>query len=85
MHMLGVEGEQRERKRGRVKLMERYSNGTQGGCGVDRNEKEKDRQRGVGRGEVIVREKTLLSLVTCLCAFSLFDLLSLSRFFLSSF
>lgn len=58
-------------------MIERYRNGRESGCGVDKNENEKDRERGVGRGEVVVRETTVLSLVTGLCAFSLFDLLFL--------
>lgn len=65
-------------------MIERYRNGRESGCGVDKNENEKDRERGVGRREVVVRETTVLSLVTGLCAFSLFDLLFLF-FSLSSF
>lgn len=61
-------------------MIERYRNGRDRGCGVDKNENEK----GVGRGEVVVRETTLLSLETGLCAFSLFDLLFLIFFSLSS-
>lgn len=62
-------------------MIERYRNGRERGCGVDKNENEK----GVGRGKVVVRETTLLSLGTGLCAFSLFDLLFLIFFSLSSF
>jgi len=57
-------------------MIERYRNGRERGCGVDK----KETKKGAGRGEVVVRETTLLSLETGLCAISLFDLLFLIFF-----